>query len=220
MPPELNPTQHALLDGLKARRPDLAPCLPPLLELYAAVAKSHEAGGTLFLCGNGGSHADAIHIAGELCKSFERKRPISPACAARLRGLPHGEALAQHLEAGMRAIPLGCSGALKTAIENDIPLPGIAYAQELNALVRPGDVLLAISTSGKAQNCLMAMSVAKAHDAIAAALTGPHGGPMAEHADIAIRAPGDSVKTIQEAHIPLWHTLCLLLEARLYTEMR
>jgi D-sedoheptulose 7-phosphate isomerase len=140
--------------------------------------------------------------------------------AARLRALPHGDTLATHLEAGMRAIPLGCSGALKTAIENDIPVPGIAYAQELNALIRPGDVLLAISTSGNAQNCLMAMSVAKAHGALAAALTGPHGGPMAQHADLAIRAPGDSVKTIQEAHIPLWHTLCLLLEARHHTQTR
>ena len=105
-------------------------------------------------------------------------------------------------------------------MENDIKVEGIAFAQELNALVRPGDVLLAISTSGNATNCLYAMAVAKAHGAQAVALTGPHGGKMAAYADLAIRTPGASTKVIQEAHIVLWHTMCCLIEAHYFPEMR
>jgi D-sedoheptulose 7-phosphate isomerase len=86
--------------------------------------------------------------------------------------------------------------------------------------VRPGDTLIAISTSGNAANCLMAMSVARAHLATAVALTGPGGGKMAEFADIAIKAPGDSTKVVQEAHVVLWHTACCLIEAHYFPEMR
>ena len=125
-----------------------------------------------------------------------------------------------NLEAGLRGHALGFNGALKTAVENDIPLRDIAFAQELNGLVRKGDVLLGISTSGNAGNCLMAMSVAKAHGAVAVSLTGPHGGKMAGFADIAIKAPGEKTKVIQEAHIVLWHTMCCLIEAHYFPEMR
>jgi len=211
--------QH-IVDELTARRPDLEPCVPALLELHARLVRCYDSGGTLFTCGNGGSHADAVHVVGELCKSFERKRPLPDAVAERLRQLPLGEPLAENLESGLRAHALGLNGALKTAVENDSPLRDVAFAQELNALIRPGDVLLALSTSGNADNCLMAMSVAKAHDAAAVTLTGPDGGAMARLADIVLHAPGASTKEIQEAHIALWHTACLLIEAHYFPEPR
>jgi len=216
----LLPVEQEILDAMRTRRPDLEPCVAPLLDLHAALVRCYDSGGTLFTCGNGGSNADAMHIVGELCKSFERKRPVPEALRQRLAGLPHGKALAEHLEAGLRAHALGFNGALKTAVENDSPLRDIAFAQELNALVRPADVLLALSTSGNADNCLMAISVAKAHGATAVALTGPKGGKMAEAADLAIKAPGEATKIIQEAHIVLWHTMCLLIEGHYFPEMR
>lgn len=218
--PSLTPLEKDVLDGLLARRSDLAGCEESLLVLHGALVHCYDNGGTLFTCGNGGSNADALHIVGELNKSFERRRPVTPELAAKLRGLPFGEELAEHLEAGLSAHALGFNGALKTAVENDIPLRDIAFAQELNALVKPGDVLLALSTSGNADNCLMAMSVAKAHGALAVAMTGPHGGKMAAFGDIAVKAPGDSTKVIQEAHIALWHTMCLLIEVHYFPEMR
>jgi D-sedoheptulose 7-phosphate isomerase len=216
----LSPVERAVIDGLRARRPDLEPCLEPLLQLHYQLVDCYDQGRTLYTCGNGGSNADAMHIVGELCKSFERKRPLSEDLKDTLLGLPFGEELAAHLEAGLRGHALGFNGALKTAVENDSPLRDIAFAQELNALVRAGDVLLAISTSGNATNCLMAMSVAKAHGAVAVALTGPKGGKMAEMADLALKAPGDSTKVVQEAHIALWHTMCCLIEAHYFPEMR
>lgn len=217
---ELNPVEQEVLDAMRARRPDLEECVPALLELHALLVRCYDGGGTLYTCGNGGSNADALHIAGELLKSFERKRHLPADLHARLKADPHGAAIADGLEAGLRAHALGFSGALKTAVENDIKVEGIAFAQELNALVRPGDVLLAISTSGNATNCLYAMAVAKAHGARAVALTGPHGGKMAAYADLAIRTPGASTKVIQEAHIVLWHTMCCLIEAHYFPEMR
>jgi D-sedoheptulose 7-phosphate isomerase len=157
---------------------------------------------------------------GELCKSFERKRPVPADVAARLKDMPMGEDLTRNLESGLAAVTLGYNGALKSAVENDSPLRDIAYAQELFALAKPGDVLIAISTSGNAANCLMAMSTAKAVGAVAVSLTGPKGGRMAEFADVALRAPGDSTKVVQEAHIVLYHTMCAMIEAHYFPEPR
>lgn len=216
----LSEIEQGILDEMLARRPDLQPCVEALLAMHAALVRCYDGGGTLFTCGNGGSNADAMHIVGELCKSFERKRPLPAELTARLRALPLGGDLAANLEAGLRGHALGFNGALKTAVENDCALRDVAFAQELNALVRPGDVLLALSTSGNAKNCLMAMSVAQAHGAAAVSLTGPKGGLMAQAADIAIKAPGGSTKVVQEAHITLWHTMCCLIEAHYFPEMR
>jgi D-sedoheptulose 7-phosphate isomerase len=217
---QLTPVQTEILDGMLERRPDLEPCVTPLLKLVEILVACYVRGGTLFTCGNGGSCADALHIAGEMVKSFEAKRPISQELASRLEKQPFGADLAQHLEAGFRCHPLGFSTALTTAIDNDSPMRDIAFAQELSVFMRPGDVLLAISTSGNAANCLMALSVAKAQDGFAAALTGPHGGQMAENADLIIKAPGQTTAIVQESHITLWHTLCLLTEARYFPERR
>lgn len=216
----LNTVEQQVLDELTERRPDLHACVSGLLETHQRLVQTYDAEGTLYTCGNGGSHADAVHIVGELNKSFERKRTLPAEFQERLLGLPFGAELAGHLEAGLRSHALGLNSALKTAIENDVPVRDIAFAQELNALVRPRDVLLALSTSGNAPNCLMAMSVAKAHGATTVALVGRDGGAMARHADIAIIAPGASTKVIQEAHIALWHTICCLIEAHYFPEMR
>lgn len=217
---ELSTIEQEIVDGLIARRPDLDQCVPQILELHEALVRCYDAGGKLLTCGNGGSNADAMHIVGELCKSFERKRTLDPAFADKLRAQPRGDDLVQHLETGLAAIALGFNGALKTAVENDSPLRDVAFAQETMALMKPEDVIIGISTSGNADNCLMAMSVAKAIGGTTVSLTGPKGGAMADAADIAVRAPGDSVKVIQEAHIALYHTMCCLIEAHYFPEMR
>ena len=115
---------------------------------------------------------------------------------------------------------IGFNGALKSAVENDCPLRDIAFAQEVCALAKPSDVLMGISTSGNADNCLMAMSTAKAAGGTTVSLTGPKGGAMAQAADIAIKAPGDSTKVVQEAHLVLYHTTCALIEGHFFPEMR
>ena len=217
---KLKPVEEEIAKAMLARRPDLVGCYEGLMALHAELVRCYDAGNKLFTCGNGGSNADAIHIVGELCKSFERKRPVPADLVLRLQSLPMGLDLARHLEVGLPAIALGCNGALKTAVENDSPLRNIAFAQEAYALARPGDVLIAISTSGNADNCLMAMFIMKAIGGTSVALTGPNGGKMASHADIVIRASGNSPKEIQEAHLVLYHTFCALIEAHYFPEMR
>ncbi len=217
---ELSALEQEILDGLKQRRPDLNECIPDLLSLHDRLVQLYDNNGTLFICGNGGSHADSIHIAGELCKSFERVRTVSDEVKNGLEGLPWGDELAENLETGLAAIPLGVSGALKTAVENDSPLRDIAFAQELFALAKPGDVVIGISTSGNAPNCIMTHSTGKAVGCTTASFTGPNGGKLATHADIAIRTPGASTALVQEGHIALWHTMCLLIEAHYFPEKR
>lgn len=216
----LTPIENEILQDMLQRRPDLQHAVPALLQLHEALVASYDAGGKLLICGNGGSHADAVHIAGELAKSFERLRPVPAEFADKVRLLPFGDDLAKYLEVGLPAIALGTSGALKTAVENDSPMRDIAFAQEAYALLKPQDVLMGISTSGNADNCLMALSVAKASGAKTVCLTGPHGGKMAAFADITVKAPGDSVKVIQEAHLVLYHTMCAMIEAHYFEEKR
>jgi D-sedoheptulose 7-phosphate isomerase len=217
---ELAPHVHEIVDAMLERRPDLQDCVPMLLEFHECLVRTFTNSGKLLICGNGGSCADAMHIAGELCKSFERKRPIPETLAQRLTALPFGEELGAHLETGLAAVTLGLNASLVSAAGNDSPLRDIAFAQETLALARPDDTLLAISTSGNARNCLMAMSVGKAVGVTTVALTGSEGGRMAEAADIALRSPGDSTKTVQEAHIVLYHTFCAMIEAHFFPEPR
>ena len=187
-----------------------------LAQAYGAIGSSLEQGGTLYLCGNGGSFSDALHISGELLKSFVLPRPLSDELRARLRTEPGGAALAEHLQAGLRAHVLGCNNALASAAANDIPVPGIGYAQELCALARPGDVLLGISTSGRARNVLLAAATARAMGLTTIGLTGRAPNPLAAQAHISLCLPESATYRVQELHLALYHQLCLMLEARFF----
>lgn len=199
-----------------ARRPDLAPLGDDLLQAYRTLARSLAQGGTIFLCGNGGSFADALHISGELLKSFERPRPLDPALAARLAALPGGEELAANLQRGLRAVVLGANATLASAVQNDLAVDGLGYAQELAALARPGDCLIGLSTSGNARNVCRAAVAARALGLPVIALTGQGGGKLAPLADVALRVPAQGARPVQELHLPLYHALCLLLEAHFF----
>ena len=206
--------------------PGLGECAPAMLAAAAALVGCWRSGGTLYLCGNGGSHADALHVAGELVKSFERPRPLPPALRAAIEQLPHGHELASALHAGLPTVTLGANGAVATAIANDIALPGGGFAQELLALGRPGDVLLAISTSGTARNTVLASVVARALGMTTIALVGrgarpeSTGGParerLADLADVAIVAPASRTADVQAFHVRLYHCLCGMVELELF----
>ncbi|MEA3345561.1 MAG: SIS domain-containing protein [Chloroflexota bacterium] len=206
------------LQELLGRRPELECAAASLARAYDEIAHSQEAGGTLFLAGNGGSMADGLHISGELLKSYKRPRPLTGKLRQRLAAQPEGEILAQNLEGGLRAVVLGINPSLASAVANDNPERDMGLAQELLALARPDDVLLGISTSGTAQNVRYAASVAQALGLATIALTGADGGPLAERADIAIRTPAHETDRVQEQHIALYHCLCEMLEERFFGE--
>lgn len=199
-----------------AGRPELQPVRSAMVRAYRILAHCLESGGTIFLCGNGGSFADALHISGELLKSYERPRPLPADLMRRLQEQPDGEILADNLQSGMRAVVLGANVVLASAVQNDFAADRLGYAQELLALARPGDTLLGISTSGNAENVRLAMLTARALGLGTVSFTGHHGGRLASLVDVPIRAPGQGARAVQELHQPLYHLLCTLLEMHFF----
>ncbi|HDP98576.1 MAG TPA: SIS domain-containing protein [bacterium] len=202
------------------REPKLELVAAPLIRGYAVITNCFNSGGKLFLCGNGGSFADCLHISGEMLKSFERRRALSDEDRQIFLNFRHGYQLADAIEYGFPAIVLGLNPSLKTAVENDIRLPNLAFAQELFALGRKEDVLLGISTSGNAQNVSYAVSTAKAIGMHTIGLTGKAGGELAQQVDIALTVPATQTNRIQEMHQLVYHTLCAMIEAHYFQESK
>ncbi len=208
----------AILANLERAHPELVDGLCDLIRAYRALVLAYQRGGTLYLCGNGGSMADALHISGELLKSYAHARPLPPWMRRSLKGQPDGGRLARNLEGGLGAVVLGANPALASAVENDMPDRDMRYAQELLALARPGDVLLGISTSGNAASVVYAVEAARALGLTTLALTGAGGGRLAALADVTVRAPLAQTDRAQEAHLMLYHALCEMLEVTLFEE--
>ncbi|GAK60419.1 sugar isomerase SIS [Candidatus Vecturithrix granuli] len=190
--------------------------LPEFLRAYHLLVTGFQAKHRLFLCGNGGSLADAMHISGELLKSFKRRRSLSQTDKSLFSQYEYGDILAEYLEYGFPCTVLGLNHALFSAVQNDCKVEAVQYAQELYALGIKGDMLLAISTSGNALNVLYAITAAKVLGVKTIGFTGHIGGKLAQYADIAIKAPETSTESIQEHHIVLYHALCALLESRFF----
>jgi phosphoheptose isomerase len=207
---------QAVIDNLTVRQPELTDTVPDLLRAFHELVRCFKSGGVLFLCGNGGSMADALHISGEMLKSYNQRRPLPDRLNTRLAEQPDGECLARNLEPGLRAVVLGANLSLSSAVANDMPDRDLNLAQELLALARPGDVLLGISTSGNARNVTYAAQVARALNLPVIALTGEDGGRLAKSADIAIRAPAQRTDRVQELHVMCYHALCEMLEIQFF----
>jgi D-sedoheptulose 7-phosphate isomerase len=203
-PPPRNP--H--LDQLVRRYPVLAECRAAIEEALARLVKTFEQGGKLLVCGNGG----------ELMKGFLLRRPIPPAQREHLRAIAGptvGEEIGARLQGTLRAIALTSHGSLATAVSNDTH-GEMVFAQQLYGLGQPGDVLLGISTSGNSRNVVNAFHVAKLLGVQTVLLTGRGGGLLATLSDVAIRVPADPVIEIQELHSPVYHALCIALEAHFF----
>lgn len=209
--------QKAHMDLLIKRYPTLATIRQSVMDACRLMEKCYEHDGKLMIAGNGGSAADAEHIAGELMKRFKLPRPVEPALAQRLQEVDpvRGKSLAKNLERGLMAIPLVAHEALSTAYVNDVDGEGV-FAQQLLGFGRAGDIFLAISTSGNSKNILNAAVVAKAMNITVIGLTGADGGELAELADITVRVPERETYKIQELHLPVYHCWCLMLEDRFF----
>jgi len=207
---------NAILREMVERQPALQEIVTDLARACHELTRCFRAGGTLFLCGNGGSMADALHISGELLKSYARRRSLPDRVSARLTAQPDGELLARNLEPGLRTVVLGLNPSLSSAVANDMPDRDVNLAQELLALARPGDVLLCISTSGNARNVAYAAQVAGALGLTVIAFTGMEGGRLASLADVELRVPASRTDRAQELHIHCYHALCEILETEFF----
>jgi D-sedoheptulose 7-phosphate isomerase len=156
----------------------------------ALVTQSLRDGGKVFFCGNGGSSADAQHLAGEFLGRFLVERDSWP------------------------AIALPANIAAMTAIGNDYGYEDV-FSRQLRGLGRRGDALIAISTSGRSANVLKALQAAREIGVHAIGLTGANACPMDEIADLTIHAPATSTPRIQEMHIVIGHAICEIVEAAL-----
>lgn len=185
------------------RFPELKPCEESIREAVQMIKTSLSSGGKILICGNGGSAADAEHWAGELLKRFCTTRPL-PA------GLP--DELAAELEGALPAIPLTSFSAFQSAWANDRN-PDFNFAQLVTALGRRGDVLIGLSTSGGAKNVNYAVAAAKALGLKTVGLTGAKGGALAAAVDLPIKVPATETFKVQELHLPVYHCICLMLDA-------
>jgi D-sedoheptulose 7-phosphate isomerase len=202
-------TDH--LAALLARRPELGPIAGDIRAAHELFLRCYRGGGTALFCGNGGSAADSDHWAGELLKGFESRRPLP---AAQHVGLD--ESIAGRLQCGLPAIPLTGFPALRTAVANDID-PVLEFAQLVQAFGRPGGLFVGISTSGNAGNVCAAAEVARARGLMVLGLTGAGGGRLAGLCDVCLCAPSARTCEAQEYHLPIYHTLCLMLEDALFS---
>ncbi len=174
-----------LINLLQAFAPQAA-AVDTLADLIAtAVLAGHK----LLTCGNGGSAADAMHLAEELIGRYRNdRRPLAACC-------------------------LNTDGGALTCIANDYGYEQI-FARQIQALGRPGDVLVVFSTSGRSPNILAALRAARTNGVISVALLGHAGGPALALADHALVVPGDSSARIQEIHGLVLHAFCEEIEAR------
>jgi D-sedoheptulose 7-phosphate isomerase len=160
-------------------------------EVSAVIAEAFNDGNKLFLFGNGGSACDASHIAAEFVNRFKKERP----------GLP--------------AIALNTDIAVLTSISNDYDYSDI-FARQLKTLSAPGDIAIAISTSGNSKNILKAVDVAKKKGLKTIAFTGTKGAKFASKCDYAFVAPSEDTPRVQEVHITLGHVICQIVEDILF----
>ncbi len=162
---------------------------PVIEQMAEAMVASLRAGGRIYLVGNGGSAADCQHIAAELISRLrpEPKRPALPAVA------------------------LTTDTSILTAIGNDYAFD-VAFRRQVEGLVRRGDVLWALSTSGNSTNVLLAAEEARARGATIVGFTGGAGGKLREMADLCLCVDGETTDRIQEGHQLAYHLICYLVE--------
>jgi D-sedoheptulose 7-phosphate isomerase len=166
---------------------DHADTIAAIADRYAAALR---AGGTLFFAGNGGSAADAQHLAGEYVVRYRLNRP------------------------GLRAVALTTDTSLLTACANDMGFDEV-FARQVEALARSGDVLSLHSTSGESPNVIRAAQSATARSVTVVAFLGKTGGQLQGLADIALVVPSDDTARIQEIHLAAEHLICELVEDHL-----
>jgi len=164
-----------------------AETIADVAERYAAALR---AGGTLFFAGNGGSAADAQHLATEYVVRYQANRPA------------------------LRAVALTTDTSLLTACANDMGFDEV-FARQVEALARPGDVLSLHSTSGESPNLIRAAQSGQARNVTVVAFLGKSGGQLKTLADVALVVPSDDTARIQELHLAIEHLICEMVEERL-----
>lgn len=206
-----------LIEELIQRYPQLEGIRYKMNEAAERLIRCYQNGNKVLICGNGGSSSDSDHIAGELLKGFEQRRPLNDHLKSQIHSVSaeRGAYLADKLQTGLPAISLSAHSGLITAVANDTD-PDLIYAQQVIGFGNPGDVLIGISTSGNAQNVIDAAITARAKGMSVIGMTGETGGLLKSFCDILINVPEIRTAFVQELHLPVYHTLCLIIETHFF----
>lgn len=206
--------EHAIIN-----HPMLESCRPKIMQAFLLLQQCYSKGGKVLVCGNGGSAADSEHIVGELMKGFLLKRKISNDYIERFKATFPNDWVyfSNNLQGALPAISLISQISISTAFIND-KSADMVYAQQVYGYAKEGDILIGISTSGNSKNVVNAIKVAKTLGIGTIGLTGESGGVMNEHCDVIITVPGTETYRIQELHLPVYHTLCAMVEAEFFEE--
>lgn len=185
----VNRIEREIVDSIEVKKEILKDkeLLSTLATMANQIAASLKNNGKILICGNGGSASDALHIAGEIVGRFQKERNAYP------------------------AIALNSDVATMTAIANDYGYNQV-FSRQVEGLMRPGDILLGISTSGNSKNVIKAVEKAHEIGGKAFLLAGKSGGKLKDVCDLKIIVPSNVTAHIQEAHICLYHILCGLIE--------
>lgn len=195
------------------RYPSLQRCRENICKSYEIMAECLANGGKILCCGNGGSAADCDHFAGELLKGFLKKRPLSDNEKKKF-----GDTfIADNLQKGLPVISLCAHTALITAFSNDA-VPTLAFAQQVYAYAKSGDVLLCLSTSGNSENVVYAAETAVAADLKVISITGENESALSRFSDVCIKLPENETFKVQELTLPVYHCLAAMIEDRFFNE--
>jgi D-sedoheptulose 7-phosphate isomerase len=205
------------LQALFTKFPDLGPLQPELERACDLLLACYRAGGQVLICGNGGSASDSEHVVGELMKGYLTARPAPDNLRQRLVAEfgDDGAYLADHLQGALPTISLVSQTALMTAIVNDIA-GDMVFAQQVYGYGRRGDVLIAISTSGRSRNVVHAVRVARVLGLHTIGMTGGTGGDLRALCTVAVCVPPERTADIQERHLAIYHAVCAMLEEALF----
>lgn len=207
---------ECIYNELLSRYSALDFCKKDIKNAFELICNAYGDGKKLLVCGNGGSAADSEHIAGELLKSFKKKRAIKSDIYANLGKFGEkGERLKDVLEGSLRVVSLTSHIAFSSAFANDNQ-PYACFAQQLYGQADEGDALLLISTSGNSKNCVYCAVLAKAMNVKTVALTGKNESELSDICDVYIRVPETQTFRIQELHLPVYHCICAMLEEELF----
>lgn len=202
---------------LTKRYKNLQECSKFIEESFEILKDSAMRKNKILICGNGGSSSDSDHIVGELMKSFVKKRPIKEDFKKSISNISpeYADSLINELEDSVAAINLSQHPSLNTAFSNDVEASMI-FAQQIVGYGNEGDSLICISSSGNSKNVVLAAITAKAKGLKVIGLTGKRESELEKYCDVVIKVPEVETYKVQELHLPIYHTLCLMLEDSLW----
>lgn len=206
-----------IFNDLFQRYPQLECVKAQVENTYKILEKTYKNGGKVLVCGNGGSGADCEHIVGELMKGFRLERRLGQGDIEPFKAFENGVEIAKGLQKSLCAISLVSHTGLLTAFNNDCE-PDYAYAQQVYGYMGKSDTLIALSTSGNSKNVVNAVVTAKALKGSAVAITGDGGGKLSELCDEVVKLPSSDTAFVQELTLPVYHTLCAMLEEEFFGE--